>query len=106
MNRILIGLAASAVMLSASAGAFAAAKLDTMDRDSPSQNGAVRLAQAAGSTQGGTGGAQVLEEQKKKEMDKNNAAATSGAAASTPENTDASQSKRTGDEKPANSGSK
>jgi hypothetical protein len=120
MNRILIGLAASAVILS-SAGAFAAAKLDT-DGKSPAQSGAMQLAQnntggstgtgvggtgsggaSEGNTQGGAG-AMTPEEQKKKEMETKKTGATSGAAADT--NADGSQSKRSGDEKPANSGSK
>jgi hypothetical protein len=100
MNRILIGLAASALMLSVSAGAFAQ---NNGGSTGTGVGGAGSGGASAGNTQGGTD-AMTPEQKKKAEMETKKSGATSGAAAET--NADASQSKRTGDEDKANSGSK
>lgn len=63
MKRILMGLAASAAMLSVSSGAFASSQLDRADSASVPNGGAIQLAQASGGgtgtggTTGNTGGA-------------------------------------------------
>ncbi len=110
MKRILIGFAASAAVLSLSAGAFACAKLDT-SQSTDIKNKTIILAQAAG---GSTGGPAVSEPEektiggkRKTEMDAPSAPAAPGAT-DTSGNAgavDASQSKRN-DGEPAQSGAK
>ncbi len=112
MKRILIGFAASAAVLSLSAGAFACAKLDTA-QSTDTNNKTIILAQAA--TGGSTGGPAVSEPEektiggkRKTETDAPSAPAapgttdTSGSAGAV----DASQSKRKDTTEPAQSGAK
>ena len=112
MKRTLIGLAASAAMVTLSAGAFAAVQLDKSDTAGAHKAGAMTLAQASGQAGGNGPAATMPEEQvggkRRTETDKPGAMTNPNAMAvpADSDSVDASQSKRNETTSPAESGSK
>jgi hypothetical protein len=114
MNRILIGLAASAAILSLSTGAFASTHFDKSDTGTNYKNGLITLAQATGGNPNSGQGPAVSEPseqvggKRKTEADmpapeaSPNATDTTGSI----DEVDASQSKRKDTSEPTQSGSK
>lgn len=110
MKRTLIGLAASAAMVTLSAGAFAAVQLDKSDTGGAHKAGAMTLAQASGQSGGNGPAATMPEEQvggkRRTETEKPMTNPNAMAVPADTDSVDASQSKRNDTTSPAESGSK
>ena len=107
MKRIITGLAASAAIFTLSAGAFAAAKLDT-PHGGATQQKAVMMAQASGGPAATEPSEQLIGAKRKTETDVPAPAMNPGAPdmADKADSVDASQSKRKDTAEPPQSGAK